>query len=75
MLLINLFFPENTMKVPPIVVIEFVEASTPLFRVIRVDQNLISEGNITVGELLSDSDIDFLLELWGDHAVEVKYPK
>jgi len=28
-----------------------------------------------VGELLSDSDVDFLFEAYGDFGVEVRYPR
>jgi hypothetical protein len=62
------------MKAPPTVVLELVETSPPRFRVIAVDERLICEDNLTVGELLSDSDVDFLFEAYGQYGVEVRYP-
>jgi len=62
------------MKAPPTVVLELVETSPPRFKVVAVDERLIGEDNLTVGELLSDSDVDFLFEAYGDFGVEVRYP-
>lgn len=61
------------MKAPPTVVLELVETSPPLFKVIAVDERLISDDNLTVGELLDESAVDFLFEAYGDYGVEVRY--
>lgn len=63
------------MKAPPTVVLELVETSPPRFKVIAVDERLISEDNLTVGELISDSELDFLFENYQDSAIEVRYLK
>lgn len=62
------------MKAPPTVVLELVETSPPLFRVLTVDAGLITKDNLTVGELLNESAVDFLFESYGDYGVEVRYP-
>ena len=63
------------MKTPPTVLLELVETSPPTFRVTYVDEQLISNENLQVGELLTDTDVDFLFEAYGDFGVEVRYPK
>lgn len=62
------------MKAPPTVVLELVETSPPLFKVLTVDAGLITKDNLTVGELLNESAVDFLFEAYGDYGVEVRYP-
>ena len=57
-----------------VVLLELVETSPPRFRVIRVDKRLIGNGNLQVGELLTDADVDFLIEVYGDLRVEIRYP-
>jgi len=61
------------MKAPPTVVLELVETSPPRFKVIAVDERLISEDSLSVGELLSDTDLDFLFENYRSSAIEVRY--
>ena len=43
--------------------------------VVAVDGNLISEDNLKVDELLTDKDLDYIMDAFGDFGVEVKYPK
>jgi hypothetical protein len=63
------------MKTPPTVLLELVEMSPPMFRVTYVDARLISNDKLQVGELLTDTDVDFLFKAYGDFSVEVRYPK
>jgi len=63
------------MKPPPTVVLELVATSPPRFKVIAVDERLISEDSLSVGELLSDTDLDFLFENYRSSAIEVRYLK
>jgi hypothetical protein len=63
------------MKTPPTVLLELVETSPPMFRVIYVDEQLINNDHLQVGELLTDTEVDFLFEAYGDISVEVQYPK
>jgi hypothetical protein len=62
------------MDSPPTVVLELHQWSPPLYRVIAVDGNLISEENLSVGELLTDTDLDYIMDVFGDFGVEVRYP-
>ena len=60
---------------PPTIVLELHQWSPPLYRVIAVDGNLISEDNLKVDEILTDTDLDYIMDAFGDFGVEVKYPK
>ena len=63
------------MDSPPTIVLELHQWSPPLYRVMAVDGNLISEDNLKVDELLTDKDLDYIMDAFGDFGVEVKYPK
>ena len=60
---------------PPTIVLELHQWSPPLYRVIAVDGTLISEDNVKVDEILTDTDLDYIMDAFGDFGVEVKYPK
>lgn len=62
------------MDSPPTIVLELYQWTPPLYRVIAVDGNLISEDNLKVGELLTDADLDYIMDVFSDFGVEVKYP-
>jgi hypothetical protein len=63
------------MDSPPTIVLELHQWSPPLYRVVAVDGNLISEENLKVDEILTDKDLDYILDVFGDFGVEVKYPR
>jgi hypothetical protein len=63
------------MDSPPTIVIELTQWSPPLFKVVSVDQNLISESNLTIGEQLTDADLDYLMDVFSDYGVEIRYPR
>ena len=63
------------MDSPPTIVLELHQWSPPLYRVMAVDGNLISEDNLKVDELLTDKDLDYIMDAFGAFGVEVKYPK
>ena len=63
------------MDSPPTIVLELHQWSPPLYRVMAVDGNLISENNLKVDEILTDTDLDYIMDVLGDFGVEVKYPK
>jgi hypothetical protein len=49
--------------------------TSPIFEVLYVNHTLISEGNLALGERLSDTDLDYLFEVFGDFGVEVIYKR
>ena len=63
------------MDSPPTIVLELHQWYPLLYRVVAVDANLISEDNLKVYELLTDKDLDYIMDAFGDFGVEVKYPK
>ena len=63
------------MDSPPTIVLELQQWSPPLYRVMAVGGNLISENNLKVDEILTDTDLDYIMDVFGDFGVEVKYPK
>ena len=63
------------MDSPPTIVLELHQWSPPLYRVMAVDGNLISENNLKVDEILTDTDLDYIMDVFGDFGVEVKYQK
>ena len=63
------------MDSPPTIVLELHQWSPLLYRVVAVDANLISEDNLKVDELLTDKDLDYIMDVFGDFGVEVKYPR
>jgi len=63
------------MKSPPTIVIDLVEWSPPLFRVVSVDVETISESNHKPGEVLTATDLDYIMDFFGDLGVQVSYPK
>ena len=63
------------MESPPTVVIELVQWSPPLFRVVSVDTEIISESNLKPGEVLTDTDLDYIMDVFGEFGVLVNYPK
>ena len=63
------------MESPPTIIIELIDWSPPLFKVVSVDRRLIDESNLKVGEELTDTDLDYLMDIFGEYGVEVRYPK
>jgi len=43
--------------------------------VLYVNHTLISEDNLAIGERLTDTDLDYLFDVFGDFGVEVIYEK
>jgi hypothetical protein len=62
------------MDLPPTIVLELTQWSPPLFRVISVDRNVISESNLTIGEQLTDTDLDYIMDILSGYGVEIRYP-
>jgi hypothetical protein len=63
------------METPPTVIIELCEWSPPLFRVLYVDERIISNSNLKAGEILTDTDLDYIMDIFGEFGVQVNYPK
>ena len=63
------------MDSPPTIILELHQWSPPLYRVVAVDGSLISEDNLKVDELLTDKDLDYIMDAFSDFGVEVKYRK
>ena len=63
------------METPPTVIIELYEWSPPLFRVLHVDERIISKSNLKAGEILTDTDLDHIMDIFGEFGVQVNYPK
>ena len=55
------------------IVVKCLSTHPPTFEVLYVNESLISEENLKVGEILSETDLDFLFEAYSDFGVEVLY--
>jgi hypothetical protein len=63
------------MKTPPTIVIRLHTLSPPVYKVERVNRDLIDESCLRIGELLNDSELDDVMTIFGEFDVEVIYPK
>jgi hypothetical protein len=55
------------------IVVKCLSTHPPTFEVLYVNESLISEENLRVGEILSETDLDFLFDAYNDFGVEVLY--
>ena len=55
------------------IVVKCLSTHPPTFEVLYVNEHLMSEENLKVGEILSETDLDFLFEAYSDFGVEVRY--
>ena len=63
------------MKEKATIVLRLINDTPLVFEVLYVNHTLISEDNLTVGERLTDTDLDYLFDVFGDFGVEVIYGK
>ena len=63
------------MNAPPTIVIRLHTPSPPVYKVERVNRDLIDESCLRIGELLTDTDLDDVITIFGEFEVEVIYPE